>query len=322
MMSGNWMQDRIMELEGVMQSTMQQQNALVAELAQLRSQQSSNVQEGNILQKMIKACKVESYQGDRSMGVLEGWLYRMEVHMSYFPNATDEEKGKFARSFLLGTASTWLQTWERDQLRQGIPLLWSRLKEGLVLQFKAIDALTTARMKLWELKQTGDVQHYVDEFRKLQVQIMDMSPAEALDTFKRGLKKRIQSELILRDPKDVNEAIALAQRIQSTISITEQPVGRPQPYYGPMPMELGNLQQQANLAPRPFRPQEPLRQPRANIVPNGGMGRVETRQCYRCGRFGHIQANCRIRRANPQNRRPLNEMEIRAPQVEENEENL
>jgi hypothetical protein len=43
------MQNRIMELEGVMQSTMQQQNALVAELAQLRSQQSSNLQEGNIL---------------------------------------------------------------------------------------------------------------------------------------------------------------------------------------------------------------------------------------------------------------------------------
>ncbi len=61
MMSDSWMQNCIMELEGVMQSTMQQQNALVAELAQLRSQQSSNLQEGNILQKMIKACKVESY---------------------------------------------------------------------------------------------------------------------------------------------------------------------------------------------------------------------------------------------------------------------
>ncbi|CAM6126112.1 unnamed protein product [Calypogeia fissa] len=234
-----------------MQSTMQQQNSLVAELAQLKNQQSADRHEGNILQKMIKACKVESYQGDFAMGILEGWLYRMEVHMSYFPTAMDEEKGKFARSFLLGTASTWLQTWERDQTRQGIPLLWSRLKEGLSLQFKAIDALMTARMKLWELNQTGDVQQYVDEFRKLQVQIMDMSPAEALDTFKRGLKKKIQGELILRDPKDVNEAIALAQRIQSTISISEQQVDRPQQYYGPMPMELGNLQQQANVIPRP-----------------------------------------------------------------------
>ncbi len=69
-----------------------------------------------------------------------------------------------------------------------------------------------------------------------------MSPAEALNTLKWRLKKRIQSELILRDPKDVNEAIALAQRIQSTISITKQPVSRTQPYYGPMPMKLGNLQ--------------------------------------------------------------------------------
>ncbi|CAM6088234.1 unnamed protein product [Calypogeia fissa] len=116
-----------------MQSTMQQQNSLVAELAQLKNQQSVDRHEGNILQKMIKACKVESYQGDRAMEILEGWLYRMEVHMSYFPTTTDEEKGKFARSFLLGTASTWLQTWERDQTRQGIPLLWSRLKEGLIL---------------------------------------------------------------------------------------------------------------------------------------------------------------------------------------------
>ncbi|CAM6124588.1 unnamed protein product [Calypogeia fissa] len=82
-------------------------------------------------------------------------------------------------------------------------------------------------MKLWELNQTGDVQHYVDEFRKLQVQIMDMNLVEALDTFKRGLKKKIRRELIIRDPKDVNEAIVLAQRIQNTISIMKQPVGRP-----------------------------------------------------------------------------------------------
>ncbi|CAM6102665.1 unnamed protein product [Calypogeia fissa] len=121
-------------------------------------------------------------------------------------------------------------------------------------------------MKFWELNQIGDVQQYVDEFCKLQVQIMDMSPVEALDTFKRGLKKKIRGELILCDPKDVNEAIALAQRIQSTISISEQQVDRPQQYYGPMPMELGNLQQQANVVPRPVQPQWQFWQP------NGGFG--------------------------------------------------
>ncbi|CAM6088233.1 unnamed protein product [Calypogeia fissa] len=134
---------------------------------------------------------------------------------------------------------------------------------------------------------------------------MDMSPAEALDTFKRGLKKKIRGELILRDPKDVNEAIALAQRIQSTISISEQQVDRPQQYYGPMPMELGNLQQQANVVPRPVQPQRQLRQP------NGGFGRV-----------GHIQPNSRWRGGPRPNRQPLNEMEIHTQPREENEENL
>ncbi|CAM6098037.1 unnamed protein product [Calypogeia fissa] len=83
-----------------------------------------------------------------------------------------------------------------------------------------------------------------------------------------------------------------------------------------MPMELGNLQQQANIVPRPVQPQRHFWQP------NGGFARGETRQCYWCGRVGHIQPNCRWRGGPRPNRRSLNKMEIHTQQREENEENL
>lgn len=164
MMSEGWMQNCIIELEQTMNAAVQQNNLLLGEMARLKNQQQSVGQDGSNLQKMIKTCKVEAFRGDRAMGVLEGWIYRMEVHMSYFPTTNDEEKGKFVRSFFMDTASTWVQTWEKDQERQGIPLFWSRLKQGLLQQFQAVDSLTTARMKLWDLNQTGDIQHYIDEF--------------------------------------------------------------------------------------------------------------------------------------------------------------
>ena len=66
--------------------------------------------------------------------------------------------------------------------------------ERLFQNFQAINSLQSARMKLWELKQWGGVQKYIEEFRDLQVSIVDMSAAEALDVFKQGLKEKIRKE--------------------------------------------------------------------------------------------------------------------------------
>lgn len=75
-------------------------------------------------------------------------------------------------------------------------------------------------MKLWDLKQKGGIHEYIEEFRDLQVSIMDMSGAEALDVFKRGLKDRIRKEVMVSNPSTVNEAIAIAQRILGAFGVT------------------------------------------------------------------------------------------------------
>ena len=90
------------------------------------------------------------------------------------------------------------------------------MKTRLLQQFKAVDAVATTWMRLWNLEQWGSVQNYIEDSQNLQVQIEDMSPTEALDTFKRGLKKKIQGEVILRSLVDVNETILLAQKIESS----------------------------------------------------------------------------------------------------------
>ncbi|OAE32067.1 hypothetical protein AXG93_2278s1470 [Marchantia polymorpha subsp. ruderalis] len=49
---------------------------------------------------------------------------------------------------------------------------------------------------------------------------MDMSGAEALDVFKRGLKDRIRKEVMVSNPSTVNEAIAIAQQISGAFGVT------------------------------------------------------------------------------------------------------
>ncbi|KAL3687945.1 hypothetical protein R1sor_014254 [Riccia sorocarpa] len=73
-----------------------------------------------------------------------------------------------------------------------------------------------ARTRMWNLKQDKSLQEYVEAFLDLQVVITDMSGAEALDVFKRGLKEKIKKEVMLQNPQTVFEAIACAQRVADT----------------------------------------------------------------------------------------------------------
>ena len=80
------------------------------------------------------------------------------------------------------------------------------------------------------MEQRTSVQTYVHDFRELALQIPDLSEAEKLDRFLRGLKPRLQRELAIRDPRTMDEAVNMAERID-TVDFASQ---RCSPTYSPL----------------------------------------------------------------------------------------
>ena len=74
-----------------------------------------------------------------------------------------------------------------------------------------------AREKIRYLKQTSSVAQYLEKFLELTMKITDMGEAEKLDRFLTGLKKEIQLQLVLQQPKTLVEASNLAISVDSVL---------------------------------------------------------------------------------------------------------
>src|SRR5258708_27353840 len=71
------------------------------------------------------------------------------------------------------------------------------------------------RDRLSALKQYGAVSKYNQEFTALALQIPDLSDAEKLDRYLRGLKTSIKVDIELAEPTTLADAMAKAQRIDN-----------------------------------------------------------------------------------------------------------
>ncbi|KAL3681508.1 hypothetical protein R1sor_024464 [Riccia sorocarpa] len=258
-----------------------------------------DVREGEsaLLLRMKKTCNIEPYKGQRAMGVVENWISRMNRYLRLFSTQiSDQTAGVFACGYLTDKALTWYDAWERTLLAENHVVTWSALQNGLLKNFQSVDSVQMARTRMWNLRQDKSLQEYVEAFLDLQVAITDMSAAEALDVFKRGLKEKIKKEVMLQNPQTVFEAIACAQRVAGALGggdLLAHPNVQPRvEFNGPAPMELGNMrhQERRGIQGGDRRGQADGRRWEGRRRDNGDNGgaRLETRRCYECGRFGHI----------------------------------
>ena len=80
--------------------------------------------------------------------------------------------------------------------------------------FSQLKQQKTARTVLYNLKQQGSVSHYISLFRLQLHQIPDMSAADQLALFRRGLINDIAWKLNIQHPKTLQEAMESAHRIE------------------------------------------------------------------------------------------------------------
>jgi hypothetical protein len=185
----------------------------------------SERQRGNQGLPNLKVNLPDTYDGDTSK--LGDWLFQVKNYVILVRVPT-EHHVNFAVSLLRGTALSW---WRLVALNpQNLPTDLQTFETLICQQFQVEDEVKLARDLLAKIAQKGSVHAYTAQFRSLLLKVRDMSEAEARDRYLRGLKPRIQQEVILRDCKTLSETIRLAERfdsinqnIQRTLGNNNQP---------------------------------------------------------------------------------------------------
>lgn len=92
---------------------------------------------------------------------------------------------------------------------------WDDFKLQLKDRFCPVDQNRRSRDVLHSMVQTGTVSAYIAAFQRVLMQCTDVSEAEALDKFIRGLKSRVKEVLLPLGPTTLEEAAIKAERIAS-----------------------------------------------------------------------------------------------------------
>jgi Retrotransposon gag protein len=220
----------------------------------------------------------ETYNGARSPKIIDSWLFSIREYCEN-THLANEHIVAFAGSLLRDNAKAW---WRTLHLQGRVPATFDEFENDLRGAFRPSDAVRSARNQLAALLQRGSVQSYAVRFRDLMLEIPDITEAEALDRFIRGLREKTRLEVEHRDPMTLEEAIIIAERYDSIIfSPRTSPSWRPttsRTYTpGPTPMEIDNV----NARPPPNRSEDPEK--------------IELRRrgaCFFCKKVGHIARYC------------------------------
>ena len=251
----------------------------------------------------------EVFQGQRSALMVESWLSAMDRYFLLVQINHGQQQLLYATFLLRGDAQLWyshLNTYGAEQLPQD----WEEFKALLRREFVPINAVIQARDQLAVLVQKSSVAEYINTFRRLKLQIPDLSNGDALDRFVRGLKTNIRIAVRSRFPNTLLDAESLALAIEAAaqeeggISISSQAARQQaQPAINYDPMELDSLRDMVNALAGQVRSQQFNGRGRSNdfsrtrFTGGGYRGNASGNsnggaRCYACGGMGHMKREC------------------------------
>ncbi|XP_076956145.1 uncharacterized protein LOC143631195 [Bidens hawaiensis] len=167
------------------------------------------------------------YFGTKGATTLLQWFEHME---SVFLHSAcpDDKKTTYVSSVFKSSALTWWTSKKRDlggEVAMALP--WDDLKKLMLDQFYPKHELRKLEKEFWNLKQEGgDNTAYNNRFHELSDLIPHMvTPLErAIDKYISGLPMKIQDSVLSRDPKELRDAIALAEIANGSLIVIDSVV--------------------------------------------------------------------------------------------------
>lgn len=151
-----------------------------------------------------------------SAATLDNWLREMRQQFAWYQYSADAEQVAMATAQLRHQALDWwdaLPAAEKATLAASFPAF----EQALRARFQPINSAKMARHSLDGLRQgpKQSVHDYTSAFRRLLTPLPDMSEADRVHCYTRGLRSALQMRLIEHDPVALDDAISLATRLGS-----------------------------------------------------------------------------------------------------------
>ncbi|KAJ0102578.1 hypothetical protein Patl1_04661 [Pistacia atlantica] len=162
----------------------------------------------------VEVPRPRKYGGKRDAQELENFLWSMERYFEATNVQSEQERVNIATGYLEDHAIAW---WQRKhaEIMQGTCIIntWELLKCEIKKQFYPGNVAYEARKKMRELKHTGPISRYVDEFSKLMLQVDNMNSEDLLFNFMEGLQPWAQRELQRRQVANISTALTEADTL-------------------------------------------------------------------------------------------------------------
>jgi hypothetical protein len=260
-----------------MEDAMTKMAEAMAMLMTLQAQNNTGIQASK-----VKLPVPSHLSGERDAVEVDNWLADVDHYFKVTSFPSDNQLD-FAVTLFGNKAKTW---WRRLQANKSsdVPKSWEELKDAVKVAFRPAGSYLHARSQFASLYQSGSVVTYIEKFEELRLIIGDVSDAEGLDKFVRGLKTDVATHVRTHSPKD----IAAAQEHALAYDEAHHPMeARPRwtRKSGATPMELDYVE--SRRGGRHGRKEN--NQQKKNTTKK----KPPTKKCWVCDEADHLAVDCK-----------------------------
>lgn len=261
----------------------------------------------------VRATRPEFWSGRANDPPLHDWAFSLRIYFDMTAVGDAQQQVLFAGGLLRGPAKTWWRMRYDEATRGGptLPPTIPELIDALRDQFGEKHIVKRNR-RLWSRLRQGSqtVRQYTAKFREIMLTIDDTNEGEKVHRYTEGLTDRVRVQVELQNPDSLEEAVRIAELWAGPYENCIRSGGNR--YQGNRKgsghqsgverMEVdgvykGYPKKQARQGYK-FVPSKPLKG--RDSERQGGRKqdqeprrRKETRQCYKCGKTGHLARQCR-----------------------------